>query len=96
MNRMFQVIVVGGIALTADACGSPAAVADNATSGSGGSAGSTASVGAGGFPTVFATSSSTTASSSGLGPFDPPDAGPLADGGGDGSADAWSFPGEAQ
>jgi hypothetical protein len=96
MNRMFQVIVVGGIALTADACGSPAAVADHASSGGGGHGGSTAS---GGFPhegaIAVSSGSSTTASSSGLGPFDPPDAGPLADSG-DASVDVYWFPGETQ
>jgi hypothetical protein len=107
MNRMFQVIVVGGIALTADACGTGATVADHASSASGGSGSSGSSgtgvtlAGSGGslaFPHEGAApASSTVASSSGFPPL-MTDAGSLVDaaGGGDAAADVWSFPGEAQ
>jgi hypothetical protein len=59
MNRMFQVIVLGGISLTAHACGGGAAVhAQGATTGSGGAGGASSSVGgtggasSSGFPQV--------------------------------------------
>jgi hypothetical protein len=77
-NRMFQVIVVGGIALVGQACSGSVRVADSGTTGSGvggsgagGAGGSSSSVGFGGFPseTLTMTGVTTSASSSSTGGF---------------------------
>jgi hypothetical protein len=69
-NRMFQVIVVGGIALVGHACSGTVSVADSGTTGSGGArasgaggaGGSSSSVGFGGFPSETLTMTGVTAS----------------------------------
>jgi hypothetical protein len=78
MNRMFQVIVLGGVSLAGLACSGSVEVASHgATSGNGGSGG--AATGGGGFPQEGAIEASSSSGFGGFpqeGPVMLPDAGP--------------------